>query len=217
MLSLKLKAIAFFIDKDDFVVDIGCDHAYLDIYLAKNKLCKGIIASDINKNALNIANANIQKNDLQQKIKTILSDGLKKINTEQINTIVIAGMGTKTIKNILNDKEKLTFIKKMIISSNNDHYSLRKYMQKNGYKLVDEKIIYEKNHYYVISKYEKGKQKLRKKELLFGLYKKENKLYYQNLLRKNKSILKKIPFYKYKKRYILKHENRILKKYISFK
>ena len=91
-------------------------------------------------------------------------------------------MGTKTIKHILSNKEKLKNIDKIILSSNNDHYLLRKFMQKNNYKLVDEKIIYEKKHYYVISKYEKGKQKLKKSQLMFGIRKKENIEYVEELL-----------------------------------
>ena len=55
MINKKLKAIASFINTQDTVVDIGCDHAYLAIYLKENKLCKNVYASDINENALNIA------------------------------------------------------------------------------------------------------------------------------------------------------------------
>ena len=55
MINKKLKAIASFINKHDTVIDIGCDHAYLAIYLKENKLCKNVYASDINQNALNIA------------------------------------------------------------------------------------------------------------------------------------------------------------------
>ena len=84
MISLKLKAIAFFIEKNDNVVDIGCDHAYLDIYLSQNNLCKNIIASDVNKNALNNAINNIDKFCLSKNIKCILSDGLDNIDTKNI-------------------------------------------------------------------------------------------------------------------------------------
>ena len=38
MNSKRLLAIASLIESDDIVVDVGCDHAYLDIYLIKNKL-----------------------------------------------------------------------------------------------------------------------------------------------------------------------------------
>lgn len=215
MISLKLKAIAFFIDKDDRVVDIGCDHAYLDIYLVQNKLCKNVIASDINPNALNNAINNINKIGFNKKIKCILSDGLNAIDTNSINTVVIAGMGTKTIKHILSNKEKLKNIEKLIISSNNDHHIFRKYMQKNNYKLLDEKVIYEKKHYYIISKYIVGKQKLSKKELMFGIYKKENLKYYKYLLNENKLLLNKIPFSKIKVKQKLRKENRLLKKLIK--
>lgn len=217
MISLKLKAIAFFVEKNDRVVDIGCDHAYLCIYLAQNNLCKNIIASDINENALSNAISNVKKYGLNKKIKCILSDGLNDIDAKNIDTVVIAGMGTKTIKHILNNKEKLENINKIILSSNNDRYILRKYMQKNHFKLVDEKIIYEKKHYYVISKYEKGKQKLKKSELMFGIWKKENIEYYKYLLSENKNLLKKIPLLKIKERNKIKKENKILKKYTNVK
>ena len=209
MKSLKLKAIAFFIDKKDKVVDVGCDHAYLDIYLAKNNLCKNIIASDINENALNNAKKNIAKYNLTKKIKCILSDGINEVNVKDINTVVIAGMGTKTIKHIISNKEKFKNIDKIILSSNNDQYLLRKFMNKNHYYLEDEN--------YVISKYKQGKQKFNNKELMFGKYKIENKNYYEYLFKENKKILEKIPFTKFKARKKIKKENKILKKYLNIK
>ena len=36
-LSKRLEAIASFIESKDSVCDVGCDHGYLDIYLAINK------------------------------------------------------------------------------------------------------------------------------------------------------------------------------------
>ena len=96
----KLLKIATLINIDDKVVDIGCDHGYLSIYLAKNKICNKIIASDINENALNNAIGNIEKERLNNKIKVIISDGLQNIDKD-IDTAVIAGMGTNTILNII--------------------------------------------------------------------------------------------------------------------
>lgn len=215
MISLRLKAIAFFIEKNDRVVDIGCDHAYLGIYLLKNNLCKNVIASDININALNAAEANINKYGLSKKIKTILSDGLNEIDVTNINTIVVAGMGTRTIKKIISNKDKMQNIEKVIVASHNDLYDMRKYMNKSKYKLEDEKIIYDKNHYYVILKYVKGKQKLSKRQLMYGIYKKENINYYKNLYKENKSVLKKIPLRKIKERFKLYFQNKKLKNYLK--
>ena len=63
-LSDRLKAIVKFVDKKDNIVDVGCDHGYLSIYLIENKLVNKVIASDINQNALNSAINNIKKSKL---------------------------------------------------------------------------------------------------------------------------------------------------------
>ena len=59
-LSNRLEAISSFIDKKDISLDVGCDHALLDIYLS-NKYNKKYYASDIRESALNMARANIEK------------------------------------------------------------------------------------------------------------------------------------------------------------
>ena len=123
-LSNRLKAIAKFVEKKDSVVDVGCDHGYLSIYLKKVINVKKIIASDINQNALNSAINNIKKSNLD--IETVLSDGIKDVNLKGINTLVISGMGTSTILHILSDSDKLKNINKLLLQSNNDHEDLRK-------------------------------------------------------------------------------------------
>ena len=60
-LSKRLASIASNIDKEDKVVDIGCDHGYLSIYLKAVNGNKVVIATDINENALNMAKKNINK------------------------------------------------------------------------------------------------------------------------------------------------------------
>ncbi len=214
MLSLRLKSIASLIKKDDRVIDIGCDHAYLSIYLAKQGF-KNIIASDINANALNCAINNIKKENLSSQIIPILSDGLKKIDTQNYNTLVISGMGTSTILKILEDKDKLKTIKKIIIQSNNDLYKLRKSMSYEGYIIKQELVVYDKGKYYVIIEFQKGQKKYNYQELMYGpilISSSKNSAYFKYLLTKNESILAKIPKRKIIKRITLKKQNKIIKK-----
>ncbi len=200
MISLRIKTIASFISNDDVVLDIGCDHGYLDIYLKENNLCKDVIASDINSNALSSAINNFKKRKLD--IKYYLSDGFDKIDI-YFNTAVIAGMGTNTILHILNSDKSPN---KLIISSNNELSKLRINLNKIGYKIEEEKVILENKHYYSIMLCSKGKQKLSKKEKLFGLS--NNSEYYNYLIKKNKDIIKKVPLLKKIK---LNYYNYILK------
>ena len=105
MLNLKLKTIANLVNKNDTVIDIGCDHAYLAIYLKKEKLCKKVYASDISGNVINIAKKNIKDNNVQ--IDIFLSDGFKNISNNDINTAIISGMGASTILNIVKMPQKI--------------------------------------------------------------------------------------------------------------
>ena len=180
MLSLRLKTIASLIKKDATVLDIGTDHAYLPIFLQKNNLCKRVIASDVSKNALSNAQRNIDK--YHADIKLYLSDGLEEIN-DDYDTITISGMGTLTIINILKDKDLPNNI---IISSNNNLYELRVFMNKIGYKIEDEKTIKDMGKYYDIIAYKKGCEKLSDTVLRFG--KSNNKEYYQYLYNKELEI-----------------------------
>lgn len=213
MNSLRLKTIASFISKKDKVVDIGCDHAYLAIYLIKKQLCQKVIAADVNQNALNNARKNIQKEGLSQKIPTVLSDGLEKIDQQEINTIVLAGMGTSTILKILSKMEK-EVIEKLIIQTNNDCYLLRKSINELGYFLEEEKTIYEKGHFYIIGKYKKGKKNLKPQELYFGLFDEKNRDYYNFLNNELRTLYLKISWKHFKKKIKLAYKLRVLKKYL---
>ncbi len=205
----KLREIASFIEKDDQVLDLACDHAYLAIYLEENNLCKRVIASDISPSALNNARQNIKRAHLP--IKTYLSDGFKDIDDSNIDTVVISGVGTSTIIAILKDyPENIT---KFIISSNNNLAILRTYMQNIGFYNVSEKVIKEHNKYYSIIKFLKSPQKDSSLILKYG--KSDNKEYYEYLINKNKEILKSIPKTKLIPRIKIKKEIKNLTKILT--
>lgn len=181
----RIKAIASLVDNDALVVDIGTDHAYLPIYLYENDITKNIVASDISSNALLFAKNNLEKYNLRGKIKLVVSDGFKNLD-ECFDIAIISGVGTETIKKIL-DNEVLP--NKLILSSHKNVSDLREYMFKIGYKIEKEIIVYENNIYYNIIKYVKGKDILSKYDLLVGLSNDIN--YKKHLLNKYKEIYEK--------------------------
>ena len=191
MNSKRLLAVASFISNNDKVIDIGCDHGYLGIYLKNNNLCKDILLTDLRKNALNNAINNIKKYNLD--IKTFETNGLNNIDVDKYNTITISGMGTSTIIDILSVLKDNKSINKLIIQSNNDLDILRKEIIKLNFYLDDEITIKEKDIYYVICKFIKGNKKNDNNELLYGLNKNDKKEYYNYLLENYNNILAKIP------------------------
>ena len=74
----RLKQVGDLVNKSSSVMDIGCDHAYLDIYLAEKKELnlKKIIASDNKEGPLKQAKRNIKTYKVEKKIILKLGDGL---------------------------------------------------------------------------------------------------------------------------------------------
>ncbi len=212
MARKRIEAMASFISISDRVVDIGCDHAYLAIYLAQNQLCQKVIASDIHKNALDNAKRNIEIAQLDKKISTILSDGFTNI-VEEVDTAVISGMGTSTILHIIKETHPKN-IKKWILQSNNDLYFLRCSMERLGFYLNKEEIVYEKGHYYVIGLYTLSGKRLSLRERLFGLYDEKNFSYYETLKQKLLFIVHKKGKNFFLKKIKLSFQLWLLKKYL---
>ena len=111
---------------------------------------------------------------------------------------------------ILTGRESLIkYIKKIVIQSNTDIPLIRKYINKLGYTIKNEQLIIDKNIYYIIITFTKGRHKYTKKELYFGpiLLKENNDLFNEKKaieLNKLEEILKKIPSKKIITKYKLK-------------
>lgn len=186
-LSKRLKTIAELVDTDS-IIDVGCDHAYLDIYLSNLGIsCLGI---DVSKNVIDSALKNLEKYNVNDKVKLLLNDGIKGVTLKDTDTIVISGMGTNTILNILSDLKRKN---PLIISSNNDLEFLRREVVKKGYKIANEKVVYEKGHYYVIIKFIHGKEIYKKVDYKYGPISKYDNAYMSYILNKNKKIYSSMP------------------------
>lgn len=190
-LSKRLKVTADFVEDNSKVIDIGCDHGLLSIYLARNYKNIKIIASDVNRNALECAKKNIKEAKLEDVIETRLGNGLDVVSSEDIDTIVIAGMGSNTIIGILKyASDKLVNVNNIIIQSNTDLYFLRKNMVGIGYYIEDEVLVEDKNIIYTVIKFTRGKKKYNYKELYLGpiLLEKKDNLFYEKYGKELKTL-----------------------------
>lgn len=205
-LSKRLQAVADLVSEttNNKIIDIGCDHGLLDVYLAQKMKNIEIIATDINSNALNNAKENIKKHRLSKKIETRLGNGLDVVMEHEINTVIISGMGSHTIVGVLyKNINKLKNVHTLIIQSNNNIDFLRKKISKIDYYIEEEKLVKENNIIYTIIKFKKGRKFYNYKQLYFGpiLLKEKPALFYE----KNKVDLKKLKllYSKIPKKYLI--------------
>lgn len=152
-LSKRLQAVADLVSPGSRVADVGCDHAYISIYLAENKISSSIIAMDINKGPLERARANIEKFGYSHLISTRLSDGLSKLSPGEADSIVIAGMGGPLMVEILSrGKEIIMAAKELILQPQSEIYKVREFLQESEFIIIEENMVIDEGKYYFVMK-----------------------------------------------------------------
>lgn len=157
-LSRRLHAALLLVREGRTVADIGTDHAYLPIALVKSGKTECAFASDIGKGPLERAEENIKKAGLEEKIKTVLTDGAAAFDS-LADDFVIAGMGGELIFDIIS---RAPFMKNenihLVLQPMTKIPTLRKNLLKEGFRIDDEKLVFEDDRVYtVMSVYYDGK------------------------------------------------------------
>ncbi len=213
----RLKALAELVDENSTILDVGCDHAFLDIYLVNKD--KGIkaIASDIAEGPLEQAKKNIERVGLADKIETRLGNGLQPY-TSDIDTIIICGMGGRNMIGIFKgNMRKIKNVNTIILSPNNYQEDVKVFLCKNGFYIDDEELVKDKKFIYQLIKFKRGKKRYTKRQYFFGpinLIKKGDLFdeYYERELKSKEIILEFLPkSYRLKRRKVQK-EIDLLKK-----
>lgn len=150
-ISDRLKRVADCISKGNRVADIGCDHAYTAIYLIKKDIAKKVIALDINKGPLEKAKKNISLYGLDDYIETRLSDGGKELKDDEVDSILISGMGGRLTNKILSDSiDIVKNCKQLVLQPQSEIHLVREYIQEIGFSIIYEDMLIDDGKYYVI-------------------------------------------------------------------
>jgi len=152
-LSQRLKAVADSVTIGNRVADVGCDHAYISIYLIENDIASFVTAMDVNKGPLERARENITRQGYDNRIHTRLSDGLHEMEPGEANTILIAGMGGALIVRILG--EGLKSVQKsseLVLQPQSELFLVRRFLHQIGFCIVQEQMLKEDGKYYIIIK-----------------------------------------------------------------
>ena len=171
-----------------------------------------MIVSDIHEGAIKQGIDNIRLNKLEKKIDARLGDGLKVLNDkDDVDTILISGMGTSTILGII-ENPYFKKINKLVIQSNNDHEILRAELVKKSFNITHEEMVQENGKTYINIVFERGRKTYAPLELKYGPLLVRNMEYLKYREDYVKSILNKVPRNKLLIRYKLKKEINEIKK-----
>lgn len=152
-LGPRLKTVVSFVEKGASVIDIGCDHGYVPIYLVQNGICRHVTATDIRYGPLNSAIRSAEENGVSEKIDFILTDGLKNVPRDDADTIVISGMGGETMIGILEGEDWLISEDvKLILQPQSKTDELLLWLERSGFAIRDVSLAREDGILYLVLK-----------------------------------------------------------------
>ena len=170
ILSDRLRQVASFVPNGARLLDVGSDHAYLPIDLTQQGVLTYAIAGEVVQGPYQSAQKNVTAHGLSQQIEVRLANGLAAVElVDQIDTIVIAGMGGRLIAAILEaGKDKLEQVTRLILQPNNREDDVRIWLEQNAFSILEEAILEENGKYYEIIVAVPGQMTLTEKEKRFG-------------------------------------------------
>lgn len=194
-LSKRMEALVHLVTPGSRLCDVGCDHGYLPIYLVQEQIIPSAIAMDIGEGPLSAAKTHIAEVGLEDKIQTRRSDGLAAASAEEIDTILIAGMGGGIVIHILTEGRRVAqSVKDLILQPQSELKEVRRFLCNEGYEIVDEDMVLEDGKYYPMMKVRYApetkdrRQSVAEHDFLFGpmLLQKKHPVLHAYLLREER-------------------------------
>ena len=140
-IGARLLACCDYVNQNDRIADVGCDHGYLSIHLLRSGIARSAIASDVNKQPLMSAIRNAERFGFREKMEFYLSDGVGNIPRD-FDTMVCAGMGADTMISILNAAPWLKDGKhRLVLQCQSKIPELRKYLSQEGWHIRRENLV----------------------------------------------------------------------------
>ena len=156
-ISKRLLCCASVVQPGSRVADIGTDHGYLGIYLLQSGAARHVIACDLRKDPLENARRNAKLFGVDGEMELRLSDGLEKILPDEVDTVVMAGMGGDLIQKILSQcpwrkREGLQFILQPQSAGN----VLRRWLCEDGFEIQREEPVQDGHFLYTVMDIRQG-------------------------------------------------------------
>lgn len=140
----RLKAVAEQVRGADSIADIGSDHGKLPVFALAEGYVKRAIATDVSPKSLEKAEILAEKVGVD--LITRVGDGLSVIGENEVDCVVIAGMGgLEIIKILQNAPFKYD---KYLLLPHNKAYELRMFLAENGYGVQRDILVKEGKFFY---------------------------------------------------------------------
>lgn len=178
-LQPRLACLAACVAQGARLADIGTDHGYLPIHLLQQGRISHAIASDLRPGPLEHAMRSARSYGIGDEMEFRLCNGLEAIAPDEVDTIVIAGMGGELIIKLLQaapwTKERALTI---LLQPQTKADLLRAWLAEEGYRFLEEHLVRDKGTLYAVMSVTAGKSRpLTSAQALCGVLLEKDALY----------------------------------------
>ncbi len=150
-IGIRIHAIVDLMPTVANVADVGCDHGFTGLLSLAKKKAIQVIATDISEPSLRKAYDLAGEYGLMSFYDFRLGDGLDVIDKDEVDAIVISGIGGELMRDILErGKNKISNLTTLVLSPNNREDVVRSWLYFAGFVVVSERIVEENDKFYQI-------------------------------------------------------------------
>ena len=169
MLDERLSLAAELYTPCELGADIGTDHGQLPCYLLQSGKCQRMIFADVSPKALSRAEAEVQRQGLQDRAILVCADGLDAL-TETCGCVSAMGMGGETLAGILTRGQHKLKGAALVLSAHTELHLVRQALQDIGYRVTREVLCRAAGRFYVFWHALPGNAAATPEEILYGSY-----------------------------------------------
>jgi len=156
ILGPRLQMVASFVPNGANLGDIGTDHAYLPIALYETQRISKAVAIDVHEGPYQSALTAVKARHLETVIDVRFGDGLMPLEPGEVNVLTLAGMGGRTMLDILSARpDVLESVHDLIMQPQGAEKAVRLALLGDGWRLKAERLVEEDDRIYVVMAYSK--------------------------------------------------------------
>ncbi len=151
LLGRRLQAAADFVRAGDRVADVGCDHGKLSAALLLRGIASFVVATDLHAQPLEKTRTLLRQLGLLDRARLIQTDGLCGAMPDEVDTVIIAGVGADTVAHIICEAAWLRDPEKRLILVPSSHPErVRRWLCEQGFEIMTETAVSEAGHLYAV-------------------------------------------------------------------
>lgn len=145
----RLSAAMEMVRQGSRAADVGTDHGRLALRLVLEEKCPLVYASDLRREPLEKARRLVARFGFEDRVICRLTDGLEGFLPQEVDDVILAGMGGETIAQIIQRAPWLQDgSKQLVLVPTTSPDLLRAFLARQGFSVIQERAVEAKGRFY---------------------------------------------------------------------